>query len=315
MSFYFVFAQAFFYVLLGTMVFIVPVLDAGVLKDVAKITATILFIIMPLGDAVGSFDVLNRATVAVANLANLEERLRANTFGVTEDPVLVGMFEKFDTIKFNDLHFAYKDKAGKEQFGVGPINFEVNKGETIFVIGGNGSGKSTMIKLLTGLYRPDAGEICVDDTPVGEEQIQEYRELFGVIFSDFFLFSEIYGVPGLEPAKVMKLLKQMQLSEKTGFKNGAFTNRNLSTGQRKRLAMISVMLENKSILVFDEWAADQDPEFRKYFYTELLYDFKKMGKTIIAITHDDYYFDHADKIFKMDYGTISPYQADHNSNS
>ncbi|SHL87290.1 putative ATP-binding cassette transporter [Mucilaginibacter sp. OK098] len=311
MSFYFVFAQAFFYILLGTMVFVIPVLDQAVLTDVAKITATILFIIMPLGDAVGTFEVLNKATVAVNNLTNLEKRLKENTFGVLEDPELGGIFENFEKLKFNDLHFGYRDKSGKDQFSIGPINFEVKRGEIIFIIGGNGSGKSTLVKLLTGLYMPDAGEILVDEVDVIHENIQEYRELFSVIFSDFFLFSEMYGIKNLENSKVLKLLKQMQLSEKTGFKDGAFTNTNLSTGQRKRLAMISVILENKNVLVFDEWAADQDPEFRKYFYNELIYDFQKLGKTIIAITHDDHYFNKADKIYKMDYGTFREYKSDH----
>ena len=308
MSFYFVFAQAFFYILLGTMVFVIPVLDQAVLTDVAKITATILFIIMPLGDAVGTFEVLNKATVAVNNLTNLEQRLKENTLGVLDDPELVGIFNNFEKLKFDDLHFSYRDKSGKDQFSIGPINFEVKRGEIIFIIGGNGSGKSTLVKLLTGLYRSDAGEILVDDVDVIPENIQEYRELFGVIFSDFFLFSEMYGIKNLESSKVLKLLKQMQLFEKTGFKDGAFTNTNLSTGQRKRLAMISVILENKSVLVFDEWAADQDPEFRKYFYNELIYDFKKLGKTIIAITHDDHYFNKADRIYKMDYGTFKEYK-------
>lgn len=308
MSFYFVFAQAFFYILLGTMVFIIPVLDQAVLTDVAKITATVLFIIMPLGDAVGTFEVLNKATVAVTNLTQLEERLKENTFGSLEDTPVEGIFENFQQLKFKDLYFGYRDSSGKNQFGIGPIDFEVNRGEIIFIIGGNGSGKSTLFKLLTGLYRPDSGNIFVDDIAVNEENVQEYRDLFGVIFSDFFLFSELYGIKDLETEKVMKLLKQMHLSEKTGYKNRAFTNRNLSTGQRKRLAMISVILENKSVLVFDEWAADQDPEFRKYFYNELIFEFRKMGKTIIAITHDDYYFDKANKIYKMDYGVFKEYK-------
>jgi putative ATP-binding cassette transporter len=308
MSFYFVFAQAFFYVLLGTMVFIVPVIDQGVLTDVSKITATILFIIMPLGDAVGTFEVMNRASVSVYNITNLEKRLKEKTYGVLEDPVLEGLFDNFTHLKFNNLQFAYKDASGKEQFGIGPINFEVNRGEIIFIVGGNGSGKSTLIKLLTGLYLPDIGNIYVDDMAVSKENIQEYRELFAVIFADFFLFSELYGIKDIDTGKVLKLLKQMNLAEKTGYKDGAFSNQSLSTGQRKRLAMISLILEDKKVLVFDEWAADQDPEFRKYFYNELIFEFKKQGKTIIAITHDDYYFDKADKIYKMDYGVFKEYK-------
>jgi len=309
MSFYFVFAQAFFYILLGTMVFIVPALDQAVLTNVAKITAIILFIIMPLGDAVGTFEVVNRATVAVKNLTNLEQKLRENTYTPQHDNSVQKVFANFKQLTFKDLFFSYNDDKGKNQFRIGPIDLNVNRGEIIFIIGGNGSGKSTLIKLLTGLYRPESGAIFVDDIPINEENTHEYRELFSVIFSDFFLFSEMYGIKDINTGDVLKLLHQMQLSEKTGYKNRAFTNHNLSTGQRKRLAMISLILENKDVLIFDEWAADQDPAFRKYFYEELIYDFKKNGKTIIAITHDDYYFGKADKIYKMDYGIFSEYKA------
>lgn len=306
---FFIFAVACFYFLLGLMVFIVPELDKSVFADVAKITSTILFIIMPLSDAVSSIDSVNKASVAVKNLIDLEEKLVVRTAGTKEEPVLCGLFDNFKKIQFQELEFAYYDDSGKKQFGIGPINFEVNRGEIIFIIGGNGSGKSTLIKLLTGLYKPVAGKILIDgEMEVNVGNLQEYREQFGVIFSDFFLFSELYGIADLDKNKVLNLIDKMQLSKKTSFKDKAFTNRNLSTGQRKRLAMISVMLEQKNIFVFDEWAADQDPEFRKYFYNELIHEFKQMGKTIIAITHDDHYFDKADKIYKMDYGTFSEYK-------
>ena len=308
MSYYIVFAYAFLYTLLGAMVYIVPALDKEVLTHIVKITSTILFIIMPLGEAISTFDSINKATVAVNNLTKLEEQLKGNTAAVPDDVKLTGVFEGFEKIKFDDLSFAYRDDANREQFRIGPVNFSINKGEIIFIIGGNGSGKSTLIKLITGLYLPITGGIYVDEAMVEKDEIQEYRELFAVIFSDFFIFSELYGVRDLDDKKVTRLLKQMRLHDKTGFKNGSYTNVNLSTGQRKRLAMISLILEDKSILVFDEWAADQDPEFRKYFYNELIFDFKKSGKTIIAITHDDHYFDKADKIYKMEYGEFTEYK-------
>ncbi len=305
MSFYFVFAQASFYLLLGAMVFIVPQIDNSVLTNITKIVPTILFIIMPLGEAIGTFDVINKASVAIANLTQLENRLKVSVNSDQEDVKLAGLFTNFKTLTYENLSFAYKDSNGKETFGIGPVNFKVTRGEIIFIIGGNGSGKSTLIKTLTGLYQADNGSITVDDTEITPRNIQEYRELFGVIFADFFLFTELYGVADLDEKKVRKLLKQMQLSEKTGYDNGVFSNINLSTGQRKRLAMISTILENKDILIFDEWAADQDPEFRKYFYDELIHDFKAAGKTVIAITHDDHYFSNADKLYKMEYGKFS----------
>ena len=263
---------------------------------------------MPLSEATNTIDSINKATVAIASLNDLEKRLEEKSTSNHIDPVLEGIFENFEHINFRNLQFGYKDKTGKNQFSVGPINFEVKKGEIIFVIGGNGSGKSTLLKLITGLYSPDEGYISVDGVGINQQNIEEYRNSFGVIFSDFFLFSELYGIKDPDSSVVLGLIRQMELTEKTGFKNNAFTNLSLSTGQRKRLAMISVILENKSILVFDEWAADQDPEFRKYFYDVLIHDFIKQGKTIIAITHDDHYFDKADRIYKKDFGKFKEYK-------
>ena len=308
LAFYFVFAQTFFYILLGAIVFIIPVFDNDLLINIAKVTSTVIFVIMPLGEATNTIDSINKASVAITSLNELENRLEAKSSSNHTDPVLEGIFDKFEHIEFNNLLFGYKDKTGINQFSVGPINFEVNKGEIIFVIGGNGSGKSTLLKLITGLYNPDEGSISVDGVEINKQNIEEYRNSFGVIFSDFFLFSELYGIKNPESSKVLGLIRQMELTEKTGFKDNSFTNLNLSTGQRKRLAMISVILENKNILVFDEWAADQDPEFRKYFYDILIHDFIKQGKTIIAITHDDFYFDKADRIYKMDFGKFKEHK-------
>jgi len=304
LSFFFVYSQATFYILLGTLVFVAPVLDKSVMADITKITATILFIIGPLENLIGTFEVINKTNVAISNLTDLEDRLASNV-GVLEDMPIAQTFRSFNTIALNDASFAYHDKNGKKVFGIGPVNFQINRGEIVFIIGGNGSGKSTFIKLLLGLYQPESGYITVNGEEVTELQIQEYRELYSAIFTDFFLFKELYGSKDVSVSEVNLLIQQMQLTGKTTFSNGAFTNVSLSTGQRKRLAMIVTMLENKEVLVFDEWAADQDPEFRKYFYEELLPAFKKMGKTVIAITHDDHYFQHADKLYRMDYGKLS----------
>ncbi len=83
-----------------------------------------------------------------------------------------------------------------------------------------------------------------------------------------------------------------------------FSNINLSTAQRKRLALIVALMEEKPILVIDEWAADQDPYFRKKFYEEIIPLLKRDAITIIAITHDDKYYSCADKLFRMDHGML-----------
>jgi len=128
---------------------------------------------------------------------------------------------------------------------------------------------------------------------------------FSAIFIDFHLFDRFYGIQnGIDPKKVNDLLKLMKLDHKVTVQNNQFSTTDLSTGQRKRLAMIIAIMEDKPIYVFDERAADQSPGFRDYFYYQLLPSLKQKGKTVIAVTHDQQYFDIADRILEMDYGCL-----------
>jgi putative ATP-binding cassette transporter len=176
----------------------------------------------------------------------------------------------------------------------------------IFIVGGNGSGKSTLMTLLIGLYYPENGTIYLNQNVVSPQDYSSYRELFSTIFTDFYIFKKLYGLEHIDENEVNDLLRKMQLEKKTEYVNKQYTNTNLSTGQRKRLAYITGLLEDKSIYVFDEWAADQDPEFRKLFYNQFIDDMRIMGKTVIAVSHDDRYFDTADRIIKMEEGKIIP---------
>jgi len=175
---------------------------------------------------------------------------------------------------------------------------------TLFRIGGTGSGKSTLMKTLVGLYHPTSGAIVMDGTLITAETAAWYRSHFTVIFSDYHLFDRLYGFEHVSPTRVNELLKLMQIEDKTAFEDGRFTTLELSSGQRKRLALVVALLEDRPILVLDEWAADQDPPFRKFFYEQILADLKRQGKTVIAVTHDDRYFAVADRIVKMEYGQL-----------
>lgn len=295
------FSQVFFYMLIASIIFLLPHFFPIYSEIVIKITTAILFIIGPLEMLVSSLPIFAKANIATQNIYELEDKLNSSKDSSYDEEI-----EKltFNEINFKDVTFEYFDLDNKPLFAIKPINFTLKKGELIFVVGGNGSGKSTFIKLLTGLYYPNSGSIFVDDEEVDKNSYQSYREFYSIILTDFYLFKKLYGLGEIEVAKMKELLKEMGLFNKTKFTKGAFTNTNLSTGQKKRLALITTLLEDKDIYVFDEWAADQDPTFRKYFYEVILKELKERGKTVIAVTHDDHYFHVADRVVKMEYGKM-----------
>ncbi len=299
------FSDMFFYILLAVMVFLLPKIDQTYSEPVIRITTAILFIVGPLGMVVAAMPVFVRANFAIGNLYDLETYFdREMRTPVRDDQLSPVGFCPFEEIVFDNLTFSYKDGAGNPLFSVGPVDLSVKKGETLFLVGGNGSGKSTLLKLMTGLYTSDSGVVKVDGAVVTNSSREEYIGLFSTIFSDFYLFDKLYGVDG-NPAKIAHLLKLMELDRKTGVVDDRFTNISLSTGQRKRLAMIVALLEDRPIYIFDEWAADQDPAFREYFYNGLLKELKDQGKTIIAVSHDDRYFHCADRILRMEFGKVA----------
>jgi putative ATP-binding cassette transporter len=300
----FMFAQVFFYSLLGVMVFILPAMTEIKAEDIAKLSAALLFIIGPLTSLVSSIHIFATTSLAIENLYSLENMIDTATSGAESLASPPSPPASFGTITLENVVFNYTDPSGMSSFQVGPVDMEIKRGETIFLVGGNGSGKSTLLKLMTGLYHPRSGKIKMDGMSMENVGVQEYREMFSAIFGDFHLFDRLYGFEGVSEEKVDELLRLMMLDKKTEYKDGKFTNLELSTGQRKRLALIISFLEDRPIYVFDEWAADQDPEFRRFFYDSILAGLKERGKTVIAVSHDDRYFSRGDRTLRMDYGRV-----------
>ncbi|BAZ88494.1 cyclic peptide transporter [Dolichospermum compactum NIES-806] len=175
----------------------------------------------------------------------------------------------------NVNHTYYTDKEDKS-FILGPINLTLYPQELVFIVGGNGSGKSSLGKLITGLYIPEQGEIILDETLITENNREWYRQHFSVVFSDFYLFEELLGLENNHNLDIQaqKYLEKLQLDHKVKIENGQLSTTSLSQGQRKRLALLTAYLENRPIYLFDEWAADQDPLFKDIFYTQLLPELK-----------------------------------------
>ena len=303
-------SQIFMYIIIGTIVFILPNIQPDEINAIAPAVALLLFMNGPIVEVVGLVNILDRTNNCIDNLENIENTLDSfqnSQIAIENKEVRHKDFSGFNTLKCENAVFSYADEKNGSSFTLGPMNFELTKNEIVFIVGGNGSGKSTFLKILTSLYRPDEGKIYIDGNPLSSDRLTAYRNLFSPIFVDFHLFERFYGKHELDDDKVDALLDQMGLSGTTDIIDKKITRRELSTGQRKRLALIVSILEDKAIFLFDEVAADQDPVFRKYFYETIIPNLKSEGKTVIAVTHDDKYFSVADRVLKMDYGKLVSY--------
>lgn len=290
------------FILLGFIVFIMPdyfSLGEGILP---RITTAILFMIVPITTVVGSLDPIAKGLMAVDRIEKLELKLNSDEGKDSEeaDPL---SDEPFESIELQDVVYDYVDLEQNKTFTLGPINLSINRGEHICIMGGNGSGKSTLFKLIATLYTPSSGEIQYNGKKVDASNRKRIRSKTGVIFTDFHLFPKIYGIDPSSRNKMEELISLMGLKEKVSFsKDDSFSDMKLSTGQRKRLALITLMVDDKEIFLLDEITADQDPGFRKFFYEEILKKWKAEGKTILIISHDDRYLQHFDRVYHMEYG-------------
>ena len=242
-----------------------------------------------------------RAKVAYGHLGTLEMQLAESVLEKEHYEETISP-KDFDRLAIRDLRFRHNGDA--DVFEIGPVNMDIRKGEVIFIFGGNGSGKTTLINTMIGLYPPSSGKIKVNETQIEGHLNPEYRSLFSVVFSDFYLFDELHGVEEANMSRWAYYLQLFELEGKVRLHGKQYSTTDLSTGQRKRLALITVLLERRPVLVLDEWAADQDPHFRKKFYREILPLLKQEGFTIVAITHDDAYFECADKLYRMEFGRL-----------
>lgn len=284
-----VFAQSSMYLLLGAMVFVVPTLSNVQGGGIMKGTMALIFVVGVFFGLIQSIPVLAAANSATENIERLEAKLRMSADA--SEAALVSPTVQVRKIEMRDVVFRYVDKSSEVAFQVGPLDFSLRSGELVFITGGNGSGKSTFLKLLAGLYEPDSGQITFDGVRVDASTRDTYRALIAAIFSDYHLFQKLYGIPDPEPAEVDRLLAQFQLFDKMRVTDGEFNTLDLSGGQRKRLALIVSLLEKRPVLLLDEWTAEQDPDSRRKFYDQVLPVLRQAGATVVMVTHDDRYLD------------------------
>ncbi|MED1724569.1 cyclic peptide export ABC transporter [Brevibacillus parabrevis] len=291
-----------FVVVIGTVAFLFPLFFPSIQKQML-ISYVFVFLYMtgPVHGILNAVPELIRIKISWKRLNGLLDSLSAKT-RKDEAGMADLITQDFDTLTARQVQFRYQNDEG-EEFSLGPVDFACRKGEIVFIVGGNGSGKSTFAKLITGLYEQDQGDFFVNGRQVNADQRCEF---FSVIFSDFYLFDKLYGLDyESKREEIQKHLEVLRIADKVDVdQSGRFSTTKLSTGQRKRLALMLSQVKDRPISLFDEWAADQDPEYRQFFYECLLPEMKKQGKCIIAITHDDRYFELADQVIKMESGRI-----------
>lgn len=299
-------SQVSMYVLIGAVVFIAPQFSEALGGlTLTKTTTALMFIVGACFGLVQAIPILLNANAAADRIEHLEIELQATASAL--DAAGLAAPSRFDAIEMTGIQFRYVDKSSEATFKIGPIDFSLHPGELVFITGGNGSGKSTFLRVLSGLYPPDSGQIRLNGQLIGDETRDKYRSLMSGIFFDYHLFHRLYGIPDPDPGEVDRLLRQFRLDTKTSLTKGEFRTLDLSGGQRRRLALIVSLLEKRPILLLDEWTAEQDPEFRRKFYDELLPELMRAGATVVVITHDDRYLDELHlpaRRIRMDEGRI-----------
>lgn len=286
------------YIVLAIILFALPALELISFEALVSYVVVLLFISGPITALVNLQASFTRFRVAIR---------RIKAFKADFKEILNGQNEReettFESLEFKGLTFRYHNENGQENFTLGPIDFSIKQGEVVFISGGNGSGKSTFVNLFTGLYPASEGQLLLNGKT--EESPHIFQQLMSSVFTEGHLFTYNYhGFPTGDNPQFRNLVEMMKLSHLISPDYRDNAGRRFSKGQTKRLGLIYALMEKKPIIVLDEWAADQDPFFRRFFYEELIPSLKKQGKTILAVTHDDTYYHHADRLIHLDQGKM-----------
>ncbi|CAO3408856.1 ATP-binding cassette domain-containing protein [Azospirillum largimobile] len=302
-SHYFTISELTYYAALAGIIFLLPAVTNTDIATVILSGHAAAFIAYPVITIVASYPSYISAETAARSYLAVEAELKA-----APKPIAParggGTDDAFSTIALSGATFRHAGRDGSGSFTVGPIDLTVERGSVVFITGHNGAGKSTLIHMLLGLYPVQRGSLSVDGVTVGPDSLAAHRDRFAVVFSDNHVTRQLYGATALDDGYAEELLDLLEMSDKVAIDGRAFTTVDLSQGQKKRLALIAALLERKPVLVLDEWAADQSPYFRRKFYREIIPWLKARGITVIAVTHDDAYFDAADVQLQVDRGGI-----------
>ncbi|HTE33442.1 MAG TPA: ATP-binding cassette domain-containing protein [Chryseolinea sp.] len=296
------------YLLFGVILFLLPLIINLSIGEIAAFITSALFMMTPIAQLISFFPFYTNSKIALQRIDNIYKELESNAARTANTSANNRMISQdFETIRFENISYQYT-VGDKSSFALDSLNIQINRGEKVFIIGGNGSGKSTFINVFTGLCRPSSGKIFVNEKEVTWEEYSMFNNNMAVVYSNQHLFKQNYddhelneeNKHFLEYRNLFNLRDVLRIEkEKTNI------NTKLSKGEQKRFSLLLSLLENKPILVLDEWAAEQDPVNRRYFYTQWLKRIINMDKTVIAVSHDDDFYYVADRIIKFDYGKVA----------
>lgn len=283
------------FLVIGIAVFHLPYIYNITTLELFGIVMALLYLTAPVGVILKSMESIQKGKVALHKLAEFTNDLKKEELANAKS-----VSDNWSTISLDGIGFVYG--SGNNNFALRNISFVINRGEITFIVGGNGSGKSTLSKILSLHYSPVQGQIRIGESLIGKDNVASFRQIISAIYSDFYVFPKIYGE--WELAQLNKYLADLELSGVVKIKDNRFSTTSLSDGQRRRLALLSLLLEDRPICLFDEWAADQDPRFKKIFYGQILPALKLQNKAVIVISHDDTYFEVSDQMVIMDAGRV-----------
>lgn len=298
--------QVAFYGLIGAVLLVFRNVLALPAESTTGYVFAMLYMISPVWGIIGTLPTLIRGQVALEKIEDLGLSLEEPEDLPRPSVETLQAALHQPRLEMQGVLFRYdENRVRGNGFTLGPLDFHLEPGELVFIVGGNGSGKSTFVKLLTGLYCPQAGEIRLGGRKISDANRDWYRQHFSVVFSDFYLFETLLGLGAQDlDGKVAAYLRRLKIEQKVHLSGRHLSTTDLSQGQRRRLALLTAYLEDRPFYVFDEWAADQDPQYKQVFYTELLPELLARGKGVAVITHDDRYFHLGDRIIKLEDGRI-----------
>ena len=267
------------------------------------LAAGMVFLLGPIGGVANAIQQLATVRFVMGGIREFEREIEARGHQETAPPGAIG---GFTAIEATGLHYSHKASPHDDPgFAVRGLDLSLAPGRVVFITGANGSGKTTALRLLSGLYPPDGGHLALDGRILPAQAPQAYRELFATVFADFHLFASPYGLDADGLARLETVLQELGIRDKLpGDLAQGYDPSALSTGQRKRLALALALAEDRPVLLLDEWAADQDPATREEFYRTMLARIKAEGKSVIAVSHDERYFDCADERYHMENGRM-----------